>query len=72
MCLQDKTIAIVDGSGVIYDPQGLNRAELVRLAKARRMISHFDTSLLSPRGFRVLVTDKVPLFLPTNFPYVSS
>ncbi|KAL7418622.1 NAD-dependent glutamate dehydrogenase [Cryptotrichosporon argae] len=51
----DKTVAIVDGSGVIYDPKGLDRPELVRLAKARRMIVHFDDSKLGPEGYKVLV-----------------
>ena len=51
----DKTIAIVDGSGVLYDPQGIDRAELVRLATARKMIDQFDVAKLSPKGFRVLV-----------------
>ncbi len=54
----DKTIAIIDGSGVIHDPNGLHRPELVRLAKARKMISEFDASLLGPGGYRVLVEDK--------------
>ena len=53
----DKTVAIIDGSGVIYDPQGLDRPELVRLAKARKMISDFDTAKLSSGGYRVLVED---------------
>ncbi|KAN0063542.1 NAD-dependent glutamate dehydrogenase [Thecaphora frezii] len=53
----DKTVAIIDGSGVIYDPKGLDRPELVRLAKARRMISEFDVSKLSPQGYRVLVEE---------------
>ena len=51
---KDKTVAIVDGSGVVYDPVGLNRDELTRLAKARKMISNFDTSKLSKDGYRVL------------------
>jgi len=55
---QDKTKAIVDGSGVIYDPRGLNRQELTRLAKARQMVEHFDTSKLGPDGFRVLISDQ--------------
>jgi len=55
---KDRTISIVDGAGVIYDPEGLDRAELTRLAKERLMISHFDTNKLSKGGFRVLVTDK--------------
>lgn len=49
--------AIVDGSGVIVDPQGLDRDELVRLAKKRVTISQFDVSKLSPEGYRVLVED---------------
>ncbi|KAJ1732739.1 NAD-dependent glutamate dehydrogenase [Coemansia biformis] len=53
----DRTTAVVDGSGVLYDPQGIDRAELTRLATARQMIQHFDTAKLSPAGFRVLVED---------------
>ncbi|KAK0642493.1 NAD-specific glutamate dehydrogenase [Lasiodiplodia hormozganensis] len=49
--------AIVDGSGVLVDPNGLDRDELVRLAKSRLMISNFDTAKLSPEGYRVLVED---------------
>ena len=54
---KDRTIGVVDGSGVLYDPQGLNRSELLKLANARKMISNFDTSLLGPQGFRVLVDE---------------
>eukprot|EP00128_Syssomonas_multiformis_P005272 Colp12_sorted_trinity150504_noHs@14272 len=54
----DKTVAIVDGSGVLYDPAGIHRQELTRLARARKMINNFDTSLLSPQGYRVLVEEK--------------
>ncbi|KAJ5605851.1 Glutamate dehydrogenase NAD-dependent [Penicillium lagena] len=54
----EKYSAIVDGSGVIVDPQGLDLAELVRLAKKRVMISEYDTSKLSPEGYRVLVDEK--------------
>ncbi|KAF2271271.1 NAD-specific glutamate dehydrogenase-like protein [Westerdykella ornata] len=53
----EKYVAIVDGSGVLYDPHGINREELVRLATARKMINHFDVSKLSPEGYRVLVDD---------------
>ncbi|KAJ1887247.1 NAD-dependent glutamate dehydrogenase [Kickxella alabastrina] len=53
----DRTTAVVDGSGVLYDPRGINREELTRLALARQMIQHFDTSKLGPEGFRVLVDD---------------
>jgi len=55
---KDKTIAIVDGSGVLYDPEGLNREELIRCAKERVMADHFDKSLLSPKGFFVSINDK--------------
>lgn len=55
---KDKTIAIVDGSGVLYDPAGIDREELGRLAMARKMISHFDVVKLGPGGFRVLVDEK--------------
>jgi glutamate dehydrogenase len=54
---KDKTIAIVDGSGVLYDSVGIDRTELTRLANARIMISNFDTTKLSPNGFRVLVDE---------------
>lgn len=49
--------AIVDGAGVLVDPKGLNREELVRLAKKRVMISEYDITKLSPEGYRVLVDD---------------
>merc|ERR1719181_2077670 len=55
---KDKTVAIVDGSGVIYDPAGLDRPELTRLAKGRLMISNFERSKLGKGGFCVLVGDK--------------
>ncbi|XP_049851473.1 glutamate dehydrogenase 2-like [Schistocerca gregaria] len=54
---KDKTIAIVDGSGVLYDPNGIDRSELLRLAKNRLMVSHFNQQLLGPGGFLVLVDD---------------
>ncbi|EPZ36174.1 Glutamate/phenylalanine/leucine/valine dehydrogenase domain-containing protein [Rozella allomycis CSF55] len=54
---RDKTIAIVDGSGVLFDPEGLNRDELNSLAQQRKMISYFDVSKLGKKGFRVLVDE---------------
>ena len=53
----EKYIAIVDGSGVIVDPNGLDHDELVRLAKKRVMISEFDKTKLSSKGYRVLIED---------------
>ncbi len=55
---KDKTIAIVDGSGVVCDPEVLNRDELIRLAKERKMVEHFDRSKLSKKGFFVSVKDQ--------------
>ncbi|GAA6031389.1 hypothetical protein JCM8097_005637 [Rhodosporidiobolus ruineniae] len=55
---KDKTITIIDGSGTIHDPEGLDRSELVRLAKARIMVSNFDRSKLSKDGYLVLVEDR--------------
>ncbi|KAI8882686.1 NAD-dependent glutamate dehydrogenase [Backusella circina FSU 941] len=54
----DKTIAVVDGSGVLYDPVGINREELTRLAHERVMVNNFDLGKLSSKGFRVLVDEE--------------
>lgn len=61
----DKTIGIVDGSGVIFDPAGLDRTELRRLADARSMSRSFNKSKLSPQGFFVDVSD-VDVTLPNG------
>jgi glutamate dehydrogenase len=56
--LSDETYtAIVDGSGVLVDPNGIDKEELYRLARKRQMISHFDLSKLSKDGYRVLCED---------------
>jgi glutamate dehydrogenase len=55
---KDKTVAVIDGSGVLADPEGINREELVRLAKARKMVVHFDTSKLGKQGYLVRVEDQ--------------
>jgi glutamate dehydrogenase len=47
----------VDGSGVLCDPNGLDRPELVRLAQKRVPVCNFDKKKLSPEGFLVLVND---------------
>jgi len=54
----DRTIGIVDGGGVLYDPDGLSRNELARLAKAGRDCADFDRAQLGPRGFLVTVRDR--------------
>ncbi|TGZ78677.1 NAD-dependent glutamate dehydrogenase [Ascodesmis nigricans] len=53
----EKYVAIVDGSGVLVDPNGINHEELLSLAKRRVMISEFDVTKLSKDGYRVLVED---------------
>ena len=60
---KDKTIGIVDGSGVIYDPKGLDRKELFRLVGKRAMVCEFDKSKLSPNGYFVPIDD-VDITLP--------
>ncbi|KAM6506803.1 NAD-dependent glutamate dehydrogenase [Fusarium falciforme] len=54
----EKYTAIVDGSGVLADPNGLDRDELLRLANKRAMISEYDASKLSKDGYRVLCDDQ--------------
>lgn len=61
----EKYTAIVDGSGVLVDPRGLDHQELLRLAKKRVMISQFDIQLLSPDGYRILV-DEINVTLPSG------
>ena len=47
---KDKTIGIVDGSGILFDPNGINRTELLRLANERLMINKFNKKYLSKRA----------------------
>ena len=54
----DKTVAIIDGSGVLADPNGLNREELIRLAQLRVPVSHFNKTQLSKDGYLVRVEDQ--------------
>jgi len=61
----EKYTAIVDGSGVLVDSNGINKEELHRLAKKRVMISQFDMSKLSNEGYRVLC-DETSITLPTG------
>jgi len=55
---RDKTKAIIDGSGVVYDPNGLDREELTRLAETRVMIEHFDSARLGEGGFKILIDER--------------
>lgn len=62
---RDRTVAVVDGSGVLYDPAGLDRAELLQLAQKRQMVCNFSTARLGRGGFRVLI-DERNVTLPTG------
>jgi glutamate dehydrogenase len=55
---KDKILAVVDGSGVLYDADGLDRKELRKLAKARKMVETFPKQSLSPGGFLVNIKDR--------------
>ncbi len=52
---KDQITVIIDGSGVLYDPAGINRDELVRLAKERKMVENFSKKMLSENGFLVTI-----------------
>jgi hypothetical protein len=54
----DKTSAVIDGSGVLADPAGINMEELIRLAKLRVPVEHFNKSKLSKNGYLVRVEDQ--------------
>eukprot|EP00056_Hartaetosiga_gracilis_P009121 m.130910 g.130910 ORF g.130910 m.130910 type:complete len:1056 (-) comp13064_c0_seq1:492-3659(-) len=54
---KEKTVAVIDGSGVAFDPEGLDAEELKRLARGRKMVDDFDKDKLSAQGFFVNVTD---------------
>lgn len=62
----DKTVAIIDGSGVLADPVGIDRAELVRLAKLRVPVGNFNIAKLSKDGYLVKVEDQ-DVKLPCEF-----
>jgi len=42
---QEKIVGILDGSGVLYDPEGLNRDALLELVQNRQMVEHFSGKL---------------------------
>lgn len=62
---KEKYVVIIDGSGVLCDPAGLGREQLLALAKSRETISSFDVGTLSPNGYRVLV-DETNVTLPSG------
>jgi glutamate dehydrogenase len=55
---KDRILSIVDGSGVLSDPAGLDRRELSRLARERKTVEHFRRERLSREGFFVGIKDQ--------------
>ena len=55
---KEKVVAICDGFASVHDPAGINRDELVRLAKERLSLKFFNVAKLGPKGFHVAVTDR--------------
>ena len=53
----NKSPGIVDGSGVLYDPSGICRAELTRLAQQRVPIKEFNRCFLGNGAFLVTVDE---------------
>ena len=41
----EKLIGLIDGSGVLFDPNGIDREGIVLLAKSRRMVQDFAGAL---------------------------
>jgi hypothetical protein len=54
----DKTIAVIDWSSMLVDLVGINREELVRLAKLQVPIEHFDKSKLSEDRYLIRIEDQ--------------
>jgi glutamate dehydrogenase len=55
---KDNTIGVLDAKGTVFDPNGLDRTELERLAHGRLTVDMFDRSKLSPDGAFVGVDDE--------------
>jgi glutamate dehydrogenase len=55
---KDKTTSIVDGSGVLHDPAGLDRNQLSHLAGKRLPVSFFERSKLGKNGYLVTIEDR--------------
>ncbi|ACN16929.1 GdhA4 [Desulforapulum autotrophicum HRM2] len=69
-CYRGKICLVLDGGSVLFDPHGLDRKELMKIAFMRHTSPRansleFPVDKLSPQGFRVAVTDK-NIILPNN------
>lgn len=54
----EKYVGLVDGFGCIVDEDGIDKDELLRMAKNRVGNNKFDTSKLGPKGYAIMVDDK--------------
>eukprot|EP00760_Papus_ankaliazontas_P032767 PhM_4_TR5957/c1_g1_i1/m.15780/K15371/GDH2; glutamate dehydrogenase len=62
---QDKTVAMIDGDAVLYDPNGLDRKELTRLVHSHLTAKHFNPKcIISKDGFVVTADEKPGRNLP--------
>jgi len=52
-----RVVAMTDGHGAAYDPDGMDHAELIRLIDGEYKASHFDKSKLTGEGALVVSTD---------------
>jgi glutamate dehydrogenase len=55
---RDRILSIIDGSGVLYDPEGLDRRELSRLARSRKTVENFRRDRLTKGGFFVGIKER--------------
>ena len=65
---KEKIVGIVDGSGVLCDPAGLDRKALEAMATDRQMVEHFfkQGGVLSEDGFFISIDD-TDVTLPACF-----
>lgn len=68
---KEKYIGLADISAVVHDPAGVNKEELVRLAKARKRLEDFDATKLGPGGFKVLSSEAAHVTLPDGASFVN-
>ncbi len=62
-CYRGKICLVIDGGSILFDPKGLDRTALMKIAFMRHTSPRanslaFPLDKLSPQGFRVAVTDK--------------
>lgn len=60
-CYKGKICLVIDGGGILFDPRGLDREALTKIAFMRHTLPranslHFPAAKLGPQGFRVPAT----------------